>query len=87
MRQIIAVGIGGFIGAATRYVLVRWIHSLPSNVGFPYGTLAVNVLGSFLLGLLIAAAGYVILGLSAVTLNGLVFLGIFLFAIGPFRIE
>ena len=37
---------------------------------------------SFLFGLLIAAFGFVILGISAVSFNGLVFLGIFLFAVG-----
>lgn len=37
---------------------------------------------SFLLGLGIVAAGYIILGVSAVSINGLVFLGIFLFAFG-----
>jgi dipeptide/tripeptide permease len=37
---------------------------------------------SFLLGLLIAAAGFVVLGISVITTPGLVFLGVFLFAIG-----
>jgi len=37
---------------------------------------------SFLFGLLMAVAGFVLLGFSVTSLNGLVFLGIFLFAIG-----
>jgi len=37
---------------------------------------------SFLLGLFIAALGFVVLGISVISLNGLVFLGIFLFAVG-----
>lgn len=37
---------------------------------------------SFLLGLFIATAGFVVLALSVTSLNGLVFLGVFLFAIG-----
>lgn len=37
---------------------------------------------SFLVGLAIAAIGFVVLGISAVSLNGLVFLGIFIFAVG-----
>lgn len=37
---------------------------------------------SFMIGLLIAASGFVVLGLSVTTINGLVFLGVFLFAIG-----
>jgi proton-dependent oligopeptide transporter, POT family len=37
---------------------------------------------SFLFGLFIAAIGFVLLGFSLISLNGLVFLGIFLFAVG-----
>ncbi len=37
---------------------------------------------SFLLGLFIAATGFVLLGLSATYAPGLVFLGVFLFAVG-----
>jgi CrcB protein len=51
--QILAgVMVGGGLGAGARYLLsaqvTRWLGS-----GFPWGTLAVNVLGSFLLGLLL----------------------------------
>lgn len=50
----ILVGVGGAIGALGRYAVTR---SLPAEA-FPLGTLAVNVLGSFLLGLLtFAGAG------------------------------
>ena len=37
---------------------------------------------SFLIGLFVAASGFVVLGLSATHVNGLVFLGVFLFAVG-----
>lgn len=37
---------------------------------------------SFLFGLLVAAAGFVVLGFSVTMINGLVFLGVFLFAVG-----
>jgi dipeptide/tripeptide permease len=37
---------------------------------------------SFLFGLVVAAAGFVVLGLSVTSINGLVFLGVFLFAVG-----
>lgn len=37
---------------------------------------------SFMIGLLIAAAGFVVLGFSVTTMNSLVFLGVFLFAVG-----
>tara|TARA_B100000035_G_C20924838_1_gene520198 strand:+ start:333 stop:692 length:360 start_codon:yes stop_codon:yes gene_type:complete len=40
------VAIGGGIGAALRYLTSEWI----ANDGFPYATLAVNLVGSFLMG-------------------------------------
>jgi CrcB protein len=53
MLPVIYIGIGGFIGAVSRYLLVRYFLGLfPS---FPVGTLAVNVLGSFVLGIIVYA--------------------------------
>ncbi|MBT3252965.1 MAG: fluoride efflux transporter CrcB [Candidatus Marinimicrobia bacterium] len=48
--KILAVGTGGFIGAIGRF----WLSGLAQRLGdrFPYGTLSVNILGSFILGLL-----------------------------------
>lgn len=50
---LLLVGAGGFFGAITRYVVDGWV-STTSGGGFPWGTLAVNVTGSFVLGLLFA---------------------------------
>lgn len=50
--NIILVGAGGFLGAVARYALGGWVHRLLDNPWFPYGTLAVNVAGCFLIGLL-----------------------------------
>ncbi len=49
MDNIIYVGIGGFLGANARYLLSLWTDALlaPRWGSFPYGTLTVNVLGSF----------------------------------------
>lgn len=47
--QILLVGLGGCIGAIMRYGITRWLVS--AAVTFPFATLLVNVLGSFLLGL------------------------------------
>ena len=49
---LLAVGAGGFIGAISRFVLSGWVQRL-SGASFPYGTLAVNVLGSFMIGFLV----------------------------------
>ncbi len=52
MRIPIAVALGGAFGALARYLMVGRIeHWL--GAGFPYGTLTANVLGSFLMGVLI----------------------------------
>lgn len=53
MPNIILVMTGGAIGAAMRYGLHRWIH--PGGVlGWPYATLIANIVGSLLLGMVIA---------------------------------
>ncbi|MBL6935406.1 MAG: fluoride efflux transporter CrcB [Alphaproteobacteria bacterium] len=52
MNMIFAIAVGGAFGAVARYlVMIRAAHWL--GLGFPYGTLMVNVAGSFLLGVLI----------------------------------
>lgn len=51
----IAIAAGGALGAVLRYGLSGWVHRL-TGTRFPWGTLAVNTLGSFLLGLGMAAA-------------------------------
>ena len=49
MQKIIYVGIGGFIGAAIRYIVaVQSAKIINSNM--PLGTLIVNVVGGFLIG-------------------------------------
>ncbi len=50
MLTLFVVGIGGFFGAMGRYALSGLAHRL-FGYGFPYGTLFVNVLGCFLIGL------------------------------------
>jgi len=48
------VAIGGAFGACSRY-LISELCVILFGRGFPYGTLTVNVIGSFIMGLLIAA--------------------------------
>jgi fluoride exporter len=47
----VGVGIGGFLGALARYGLSGLVHRFGATSGFPYGTLAVNLLGCLLIGL------------------------------------
>src|SRR3954452_14131611 len=51
--ELVLVGIGGFAGAVARRVLDVWVTDRAGSV-FPFGTLLINVSGSFLLGLLFA---------------------------------
>ena len=52
MTTLFQVALGGALGASTRYLtnvaVMRWI-----GPGFPYGTMLVNILGSFLMGVLV----------------------------------
>jgi CrcB protein len=55
MDRIIVVGLGGFLGSVLRYLVSGWTHALLGE-RFPWGTLAVNVVGCFVLGGLAASA-------------------------------
>ncbi len=49
MWLVILIGMGGFVGAISRYWISGWIQS--GAIVFPLGTLGVNFLGAFLLSL------------------------------------
>jgi CrcB protein len=51
LNQTLAIAAGGAIGALMRFWMSSGIHALLGR-GFPYGTLAVNVFGSLLMGFL-----------------------------------
>ena len=57
------VGTGGFAGSVARFLVARASASL-FGVGFPYGTLIINVSGSFLLGLAATIAAMKVLAWS-----------------------
>lgn len=48
----VAVAAGGAIGAMARHLIGIWALKL-MGTGFPWGTLTVNVLGSFIIGVLV----------------------------------
>jgi len=49
MMDVLFVGLGGFIGANARYWMTLWVNGVfvPRFGAFPFGTLAVNLIGSF----------------------------------------
>ena len=53
--NILIIGVGVFLGAILRYLVSGWVHRI-AGASFPYGTLAVNVLGSFILGFFLVIA-------------------------------
>jgi CrcB protein len=53
--MILAIALGSALGGVARYLFASWIQ-LRFGTTFPWGTLAVNLSGSFLLGLLAALA-------------------------------
>ena len=52
VRNLLLVALGGGLGSVCRYLVSRMVES-----SFPWGTLAVNILGSLLIGLLVALVG------------------------------
>lgn len=52
MKSILLVGLGGFVGANIRFLVCDWTVKRWGDQ-FPAGTLVVNVVGSFLIGLLL----------------------------------
>jgi fluoride exporter len=50
MEQLVYIALFGALGCLARYFLSGWAYQLLGR-GFPYGTLVVNVLGAFLIGL------------------------------------
>lgn len=55
MKDLLMVGIGGFAGSIFRYKIGALVSAKITSK-FPWGTFCVNLLGAFLIGLLIASA-------------------------------
>jgi CrcB protein len=50
--NITLVALGGAVGSVSRYLLGTWIQAASQSIDFPYGTLTVNLIGCFVIGLL-----------------------------------
>ncbi len=51
MDKVIALGVGGFIGSNLRYWISFYINNM-HQTSFPWGTWVVNIIGCFVIGLL-----------------------------------
>jgi fluoride exporter len=69
--KLLIIGLGGFLGSVARYVTAKIVDGKLSSA-FPYGTLTVNMVGSFLLGIIYMLA----LRKAGLTENGRLFLGV-----------
>lgn len=68
---------GGSLGALMRYIISTWVNN-KIDANFPFGTLVVNMLGSFLMGFLVV---YLV---EKIGLNPLLRLAIFVGFLGAF---
>lgn len=50
MIRLAIIFVGGGVGSVLRYAMSGWVYAL-MGTDFPYGTFAVNVIGSFVIGL------------------------------------
>ena len=52
---LVFIAVGGAAGAVSRYLIQGWVEELAGG-RFPWGTFAVNISGSFILGVVFALA-------------------------------
>ena len=52
MGKLILAGLGGAIGSILRYSVSGLVQDFSRSIAFPYGTLAVNLIGCFAIGFL-----------------------------------
>ena len=55
LKAMLLAGCGGFVGTALRYLVGRLVPHI-THSHFPWATLAVNLVGCFIIGLLFGAA-------------------------------
>ena len=56
MKSVLLVALGGALGSVARFKLSGWVLHQTPNWRFPAGTLAVNLIGCFIAGLLAGMA-------------------------------
>lgn len=55
MKSVLLVFFGGGLGSVVRFSLSKWVNELHTN-HFPWGTLVVNVVACFVLGVIVGLA-------------------------------
>lgn len=72
--KMLLVGGGGFVGSVLRYLVSGYVQNLSGSIGFPYGTLFVNLAGCFIIGFLSYLADE--RGVFTTEIRALVFVGV-----------
>ena len=57
MLKLVLIGVLGALGAVCRAVLSGWLNPKDLGGGMPWGTIAANLIGSLLIGVLIGLSG------------------------------
>jgi CrcB protein len=50
--KLTIIGAGGFVGAILRFLVSSWVQTRSGSILFPYGTMAVNMIGCLIIGFL-----------------------------------
>lgn len=54
MKNLLLVFLGGGLGSSLRYLIAKYLNTV--QMGIPYGTLTVNIVGSLLVGIVVGLA-------------------------------
>ncbi|MGE5383715.1 MAG: fluoride efflux transporter CrcB [Omnitrophica WOR_2 bacterium] len=54
MNNLLLIALGGMAGAVSRFLIFELTHSIYHRSNFPLGTLIVNLIGSLIIGILVA---------------------------------
>ena len=52
LLRLSIIGAGGFVGAVLRFLVSSWVQARSGSIVFPFGTMAVNLIGCLVIGLL-----------------------------------
>jgi len=74
MQNLLLIGLGGFMGAVLRYSVSGAVQGWSKSMSFPYGTLAVNLLGCLLIGALSQVAE--VKGVLSTEARSFIFIGL-----------
>jgi len=52
LLKLSIIGAGGFTGAVLRFLVSSWVQNRSGSIMFPFGTMAVNMIGCLIIGFL-----------------------------------